>query len=459
EDFRKILGPSQHDSGLDDLEAELFGEAGEAKNDSAFELESAFQGQEALELVRKANREGRPFSVAFVDMRMPPGWNGVETVSRLWDEDPFLQVVICSAYSDYSWSEVTAKLQSTDGLLILKKPFDSIEVTQIAHALSRKWALQRAAQARQTDLEGLVRARTHELEKANEALRGEMGRREKVELELRLAQKLESVGRMAAGVAHEINTPVQFVGDSVHFLRDAMKDLVPLIDRYRQLETAVTEGTASPELALDIANQREQVDVDYLVENVPKALDRSLEGLERVSTIVRSMKEFAHPGQKEMSEVDLNQSIRTTLTMARNEYKYVADVETKLEDIPRVVCHGGEINQVVLNLVVNAAHAIGDKVKGTDGKGRIEVATRAVGPDVVISIADTGGGIPEDIQGKIFDPFFTTKAVGKGTGQGLAIARTVVAEKHGGSLTFETQPGQGTTFFVRIPIGGKTAAA
>jgi len=174
---------------------------------------------------------------------------------------------------------------------------------------------------------------------------------------------------------------------------------------------------------------------------------------------VRSMKEFAHPDRKEMTQVDINQAIRSTLIIASNEYKYVAEVETGFSEIPPVNCYAGEINQVVLNLIVNAAHAIGDVVKGTPAKGKITVATRSHEDFVEIAIADTGKGIPVDVRSRIFDPFFTTKEVGKGTGQGLAIARSVVVDKHGGTLTFETEVGKGTTFFIRLPIAGADSSS
>jgi two-component system, NtrC family, sensor kinase len=171
------------------------------------------------------------------------------------------------------------------------------------------------------------------------------------------------------------------------------------------------------------------------------------------------MKEFAHPDRKEMAQSDLNQAIRSTLVIASNEYKYVAEVETQLDEVPMVNCYAGEINQVVLNLIVNAAHAIGDVVKGTDRKGKIRVTTRVLDDQVEIAISDTGKGIPVDVRSRIFDPFFTTKEVGKGTGQGLAIARSVVVEKHGGTLHFETEVGQGTTFYIRLPISGPASAS
>jgi PAS domain S-box-containing protein len=274
----------------------------------------------------------------------------------------------------------------------------------------------------------------------------------KLEAGLHQSQKLESIGRLAAGVAHEINTPVQFVSDSVHFVQDAMADLSSLIGRYQIVQRSVLDGRPSMEAAQEASEAEAAADLDYLMENVPKALDRSLEGLDRVATIVRSMKEFAHPDQKEMTSVDLNQAIQSTLVIARNEYKYVADVEVDFGDLPLVTCHGGDVNQAVLNIIVNAAHAIGDVVKGSDRRGCIRVRTHQDGDMAVIAIADTGGGIPEAIQGRLFDPFFTTKEVGRGTGQGLAIARSVIVETHGGEITFDTELGRGTTFIMRLPI-------
>jgi two-component system, NtrC family, sensor kinase len=274
------------------------------------------------------------------------------------------------------------------------------------------------------------------------------------ESELRQAQKLESVGRLAAGVAHEINTPIQFVSDSVRFVSEAATDLFTLVEKLIVVQRSVQAGRPSDEAAQQAAQAEANADLAYLVDNVPKALDRSLDGLNRVATIVRSMKEFAHPDQKRMAAVDLNRAIDSTLTIARNEYKYVADVVTDFGPLPLVMCHGGDVNQVVLNIVINAAHAIGDIVGDSGVKGRITVRTRREGEQVLITIEDTGGGIPLDVQSKIFDPFFTTKEVGKGTGQGLAIARSVIVDKHQGELSFDSQVGHGTTFSIRLPIRG-----
>jgi PAS domain S-box-containing protein len=269
--------------------------------------------------------------------------------------------------------------------------------------------------------------------------------------EQRLAQgeHLESIGRLAAGVAHEINTPIQYLNDSVSFIREAMQELLA-----HNAKLAALLPPEAKQAALD-------ENIEDLKVDLPPALDRVVDGLGRIAEIVRSMKEFSHVDQREMSRVDLNRAIKSTLVIARSEYKYVADVETEFADLPQVVCHGGQINQVVLNLVVNAAHAIADKVKGTSSKGLITVKTSIDDGFALVSIADTGGGIPEAIRKRIFEPFFTTKEVGKGTGQGLSIAHNVV-KAHGGSLDFDTEIGKGTTFYVRLPLvaeEGETAAA
>ena len=270
--------------------------------------------------------------------------------------------------------------------------------------------------------------------------------------ELLAAQKLESIGRLAGGVAHEINTPVQYVANNVEFVATSMASVATVMRTYRDLKLAV-QAAADPAAAAAAAELAEsEEDIAYILDNIPPALAGAVEGLNRIATIVRSMKDFAHPDQAARSVVDLNRAIQSTLTIARNEYKYVAELETDLQELPPVDCYLGEINQVILNLVVNAAHAIGDVVKDTGERGRLTVRSRALGHEVEISIADTGTGIPPATQEKIFDPFFTTKAVGQGTGQGLAIARSVVVNKHGGSLRFETEMGKGTTFFMRLPV-------
>jgi two-component system NtrC family sensor kinase len=571
EDFRKILvkkhAPTS--SEFDAASAVLFGEEPQDASTSAtpFELDSAFQGQEGLEMVKKAVAEGRPYAMAFMDVRMPPGWDGVETTAKVWEVDPDLQVVICTAYSDCSWDEMLRKLGQSDRLVILKKPFDSIEVLQLANSLTRKWQLLQESKGKVIDLEKTVLARTaqmvQEQEKfrsifenspdgiyqiapegnflaANPALASICGyaspeelmaeltdvqtqlyveprrleefrkllERERIvrgfeseirckdgsikwisetackatkldgsslyyqgfvvditaqkqarqernlmEAHLRQAQKLESVGQLAAGIAHEINTPIQYIGDNIRFVLESFTELGGLLSECQKLATAVQAHSATQDMVSAVESISRTADLEYLSREIPAAARQSLDGVKHVAKIVRAMKEFSHPGSTEKAPVDLNHAIETTLTVARNEWKYVAEVVTELQpDLPPIHGLPAELNQVILNLIVNATHAIGDVVKNDEGaKGTIKIATRLADPWVEIVISDTGAGIPEAIRHRIFEPFFTTKEVGKGTGQGLAIARSTIVKKHGGELFFESTVGKGTTFTIRLP--------
>ncbi len=278
--------------------------------------------------------------------------------------------------------------------------------------------------------------------------------KKRLEMELRHNQKIQDVGRLASGIAHEINTPIQFVGDNLRFLRDEFGGIQSLLTKYGQLQKAAELGPVPPPLLQEVREAYESCDMDYLLGEVPKAMNQSLDGVERVASIVRAMKEFSHPDCGEKVSSDINNGLRTTLIVARNELKYVADVETSFGDLPPVPCYPGSLNQVFLNLLVNAAHAIQDVVKSTGQKGKIKVSTRAENRWVVIDISDTGAGIPENIRNRIFEPFFTTKETGRGTGQGLALARSIVIDKHGGTVSFESQIGVGTTFTIRLPIEG-----
>jgi signal transduction histidine kinase len=272
-------------------------------------------------------------------------------------------------------------------------------------------------------------------------------------------QKLESVGRIASGVAHEINTSVQFISDSVRFVRHALKDVPRALADYRSLAVGALSGKDVAADARKATDTDEAADVDYFLKNAPDALDRAIDGIGRVGSIVRSMTEFAHPDTLAMADVDINRAIRTTLNMARNEYKSLAELETDLADLPPVRCHAGDFNQVMLNLLLNAAHAIGDTVDGSSAKGKITVRTRCIGDFVEVSITDTGDGIPESVRARIFEPFVTTKEVGRGTGQGLALSRGIVVDKLKGSLHFETETGSGTTFYIRLPFSTPKQAA
>lgn len=268
------------------------------------------------------------------------------------------------------------------------------------------------------------------------------------------SQKMRSIGQLAAGIAHEINTPTQYVGDNIRFLKDAFEDIASLLRSGADLLEAVRGGAATTAMARRLAADCERADLPYLMAEIPGAIQHALDGVDRISRIVRAIKEFAHPGPAEKSAADLNAIIETTLTVARNEWKYVADLVTDFDpDLPPIPCHPAEINQVILNLVINAAHAIEDANRPAHRvKGVISIRTRRRGGWAEIQIADNGVGIPAGIRPHIFDPFFTTKAMGRGSGQGLAICYPVVVEKHGGTITFESEEGHGTTFTLRLPL-------
>jgi len=426
-----------------------------------FEMDSAFTGQQGLEFVQKALAEQRPYTMAFVDMRMKLGWDGIETIDRIWRECSDLQIIICTGHTDFTWHDIIKRFGHTDRLLMLKKPFNIMDVRQMAYALAEKWNLFNQAKSHLERLQKLVAERTAKLQESNESLQRKIveqkqaeRERRMMEIQLRHAQKLESVGQLAAGIAHEINTPTQYIGDNMRFLQQSFAQLIPLLRQHERLLRAVKENTAAPELAAELEQAFRQCDLDFLIAETPRAIEQSLEGVHCVTRIVHSMRDFSHPGSGEKIPTDLNQTVENTLVLSANEWKYVANIVKDFQPgLPRVLCLPGELNQVILNLVVNAAHAIADLTGGDPAKkGAITIATRRDGDWVEIQVADTGTGIPEAIRDKIFDPFFTTRPVGQGTGQGLAIARNVIVARHNGTLTFQTREGAGTVFTIRLPI-------
>jgi PAS domain S-box-containing protein len=263
------------------------------------------------------------------------------------------------------------------------------------------------------------------------------------------AQKLESVGQLAAGIAHEINTPIQFVGDNLRFLQDTVSELLDLADEYGQfIESAKMAGFDPQQVSLQ-EKILAKADIDYLKEELPKAIAQSLDGTDRVSKIVRAMKEFSHPGSTEMSSANLNEAIQTTIIVAKNEWKFVAEMQTHFdEDLPAIPCLVSEFNQVILNMIVNARDAIAE----TGKMGIITISTTYDDQWATILVNDSGAGMPKAVQLRIFDPFYTTKEVGKGSGQGLAIAHNVIVNKHKGELHVTSEPGKGTTFEIKLPL-------
>ena len=284
---------------------------------------------------------------------------------------------------------------------------------------------------------------------------GDITERKTMESRLVQSQKLESIGQLAAGIAHEINTPIQYVGNNTHFLQRSFISLMQVINSYQEVLDAARTGVINADLLdkADIVAQK--AELDFLTNEIPAAIDQTINGINRVAEIVQSMRNFSHPGVVKKTAVNINKALLDTLVVARNTWKYVAEIETDLDpQLPDVICLAGEINQVFLNIILNAADALAEKFKSDSlEKGLIRVNTRLDGNYVDIRITDTGPGVPLEIRGRIFEPFFTTKEVGKGTGQGLAIAYDIVEHKHHGTLTFITEVGQGTTFIIRLPVG------
>jgi PAS domain S-box-containing protein len=265
-------------------------------------------------------------------------------------------------------------------------------------------------------------------------------------------QKMEAIGQLSAGIAHEINTPTQYVSDNLSFLKEGWESTHALMVLYRQAFVDA-ENVLTEKWKAQLKEAEEKIDFEFVSAEMPKAIEQANDGVQRVAKIVRAMKEFSHPDAAEKSAVDINRATETTVTVARNEWKYVADVRMELDEkLPPVPCYAGELNQVILNLIINAAHAIKDVVKDSGQKGLITIRTCSKGAIAEISVSDSGTGIPEAIRSRVFDPFFTTKEVGKGTGQGLALAHSVIRKKHGGKIWFESEVGKGTTFFIHLPM-------
>jgi signal transduction histidine kinase len=278
--------------------------------------------------------------------------------------------------------------------------------------------------------------------------------RKKLETQLQQSQKMEAIGQLAAGIAHEINTPTQFVGDNTRFFQDAFNDLIQIIREYEDLIEKAKSQSLTGELIAAVEKRIEEIDLHYLEEEIPVALQHTLKGVERITKIVQAMKIFSHPGMAVKEPTDINKEIEKTITITRNEWKYVADMKTDLDaTMPLVPCYRAELNQVILNMIVNAAHAVAEANRDNSSqRGTIRIRTYHKDNWAEIRISDTGAGIPEEIRHKIFDLFFTTKGPGKGSGQGLSISHSVIVEKHKGTLDLESQVGKGTTFIIGLPM-------
>ncbi|HEY3916009.1 MAG TPA: response regulator [Verrucomicrobiae bacterium] len=428
EDFRKILSAkAEPEDSYGDLRSDLFGDSTEKSHFSGFEIDSAFQGREGLEMVQKALDADKPYSMAFIDVRMPPGWDGIETTGKIWEICPDLQVVICTAYSDYSWDEMAEKLGLNDALLILKKPFDTVEVLQLAQTLSQKWSLARQAKLRMADLDAMVNARTEELRASNEKLTLEIAERTKSEKalrtaqeELRQSQKLEAIGQLAGGVAHDFNNLLAVIRGNADLAR-LQSPVLP-----RELSDCLKEISAASERAANLTRQ----------------------------LLAFSRKQMMQPQAVDIDEVIMNLS--KMLKRIIGEHIDLRCVYAP--DLPRVHADIGMIEQVLINLVVNSRDAMpeGGNLLITTELRNIREGTDVIRPDaragefVCVTVKDTGTGIREEDLPRIFNPFFTTKEVGKGTGLGLSTAYGIV-KQHEGWIEVSSRMGAGSAFTICLP--------
>lgn len=411
-----------------------------------YSVNKAGNGLEALEGIESSQPD-----LVITDLRMPE-MGGLELLKKLKDAYPQLPVIIISGEGTMGSVIEALQLGARD---YLQKPIQDMGLLKhsIDVALSHA-SLKKAHDMYREDLEWLVERRTQELSEKNKELVETVKQRKLAEAQLLQAQKLESVGQLAAGIAHEINTPTQFVSSNVDFLDESFQEVAELLNTCWNTLQLVKNGEQAEQAIQDVEALAEELDWEYLKEEIPVAVKQSREGVQRIATIVTAMKEFSHPGSRSKTDIDLNKIINTTVTVARNEWKYVAKMETDLDEkLLPVKCLSDEIGQVFLNMIVNAAHAIETKLgENPEGeKGRILITTRQRDGFAEIRIADTGSGIPDYAKHRIFDPFYTTKKVGKGTGQGLAIVHSVITSKHDGTISFTTKKNEGTTFVITLP--------
>ena len=388
---------------------------------------------------------------------MPPGWDGIETTARFWKVDDRLQVVICTAYTDYSWEEIIQRLGQSDSLLILKKPFDNIEVRQVACGLTRKWQIARELDVRMKELEQTVALRTSELKEQRLSLERTVAQLHQAHTQLLQADKMASIGQLAAGVAHEINNPIGFISSNLNSLSQYADDLQRLFASYDALLEAAKSAPTLETAVESVVRARKECDFDYIVSDLDSLIAESKEGARRVRQIVADLRDFSHVDTQEVEDEDINEVMDKTINVAWNELKYKAEVKREYGSVPAIPCYGGKLGQVFLNLLVNAAQAISERGSITIRSGKDDEPAHADAPFVWIEVCDTGCGIPPENIKRVFDPFFTTKQVGKGTGLGLHLAYTIV-QAHGGRLTVKSTVGVGTTFRVELPVSGPPKA-
>jgi len=418
DDFRRIFANSQlRRDDLDDLAASVFGLPTESSAPE-FSLDHALQGQAALAQVLAAREANAAYALLFMDVRMPPGWDGVEAAARVLDNDPDVHVVLCTAYPERSWRNRVEQLPGRERVLVLKKPFDILEVQQLACALCEKWLYAQRDRARLHDLERSVTAQKGELAAAADHLRQEMASRALVESRLRKAERLEGLGRLAAGLCHEINNPLSYIVTSAELMQDELAEL----------------GDGVPP-----GNQQE----------LAQLLNAISIGASRITRLVRNIRMFARHSEAAPEVVELDQAVETAVGMIQPQLLPHVEISVDTSRAVPVLGRRFELEQVIINLVENALHAMAEQRQPVP---RVAISARLVGTESMsIEVADTGPGIDDTILERIFDPFFTTKPVNKGTGLGLSICHTLIADM-GGSIDVRNREERGAVFTVTLPV-------
>lgn len=451
----RILSQGRNLFGGDDAPAPETGQT--------YELTLAEDGQMGIDTVSRALEAQAPFSVAFIDMKMP-GLNGAETARRIWELDPEIKIVIVTAYSEHRPRDIV-RLTGRDDIFYLKKPFTPEEITQFAQALTHTWNLERKREI----LEGELQRANQQLEAMNQDLKQRVKEQAAMVIQ---SEKMAAVGILAAGVAHEINNPVAFVTANL----DTLKQYGEKLDRFHRgldgIETQLEklDHPQAPALVDNLRTLKEEGKTQVIMDDLGDLVTESLDGVRRVETIVKDLKNFSHLDDGQYKKADINEIIQTSLNMVHSQIKYTAQVDTQLEEIPPLPCYPQKLNQVFVNLLINAAQAI-------EAQGRIHITSRKVSapelpestrkilaeqhspnhprgvdtPFLEIIVADTGHGIPPEDLPRLFDPFFTTKPVGSGTGLGLSIVYEII-KAHGGHINAANGEDGGACFTLVLPM-------
>ncbi len=405
----------------------------EKKQSKDYEVTLAENGSKGVEAVQKALDCGKPFAVAFIDMKMP-GIDGAETSRRIWQLDPDIKILIVTAYSEYTPEDIINVTKRED-LFYLRKPFNHEEILQFARALSNEWNLEKKRETLKKDLK-----------RANENLE------EKVKQQAAMivqSEKMATIGLLAAGVAHEINNPITFINANLSALKKYLKKIFHLNQLY---ETMAGIGPDEMETIVEkIDGFKEKHKTEFIMEDLENLANETIRGIERIKNIVQDLKTFSRKDESDYTLVDINETINATLKLVENELKQSATITKDLDTLPQIKCFPQKISQVLLNLLINAGHAI--EAKGTIGIATAVVSNgrRKTDQFVQIKITDTGRGIPEEHLSRLFDPFFTTKPVGTGTGLGLSVAYEIITA-HKGQINADSTVGEGTCFTILLPV-------